>query len=479
MPSIGHFPLPLLCLMVTTRGGEVLNRSCSRASANPFDVQFGQKFFLTRRSPGDVNRSWSTLRPLLRSEAKEVVEQTQRTMCVGFQPPHRGSSQSLSSMVPAKRKHGVAEAGGVWCQRPVPNTRAQRIAATRRRAADQKIGGISILATMSTTPDVRKDYVQRLIKFRAWYLEGSPAMTWERLVCTPAALQQVLLEYFDYLYLTEQRDVSYGTKLLAAVGGLFPAYHRAGRRDLFPTVNRALQGWQKAHPVGTRLPMPMLMVYAVAMEMAARQQLDLARLTVVAADCYLRPGEAASLTSDMVIPSQRRLGAAYGHVSLQIHPAAQGRPSKTGEFDDTIVVDSVSRPWLSQVLMALKTKAGPGQPLVLTTLAAWGRLFAECCADLGEESQGLYVLRHSGPSDDYLRHARTLLGIKKRGRWTQDSSIRRYEKSAKTMSAMTHWTPQMKAHLRKCEALIGDVLLGKKLPSAYKGPLVRKSLKRP
>ena len=41
----------------------------------------------------------------------------------------------------------------------------------------------------------------------------------------------------------------------------------------------------------------------------------------------------------------------------------------------------------------------------------------------------MYRLRHGGASADFAMGHRDLLGIKRRGRWRNDDSLRRYEKA--------------------------------------------------
>eukprot|EP00971_Amphidinium_carterae_P269632 5348970-Amphidinium_carterae.1 len=41
-----------------------------------------------------------------------------------------------------------------------------------------------------------------------------------------------------------------------------------------------------------------------------------------------------------------------------------------------------------------------------------------------------HSMRHSGPSHDLLHSLRTMLEVKRRGRWASDSSLARYERHA-------------------------------------------------
>ena len=67
--------------------------------------------------------------------------------------------------------------------------------------------------------------------------------------------------------------------------------------------------------------------------------------------------------------------------------------------------------------------------------AAFTAMFKRAAADVGLGAWELtpYILRHAGPSHDWLTKARSLDGIKRRGRWISDMSVRRYEKSSRVM----------------------------------------------
>ena len=48
----------------------------------------------------------------------------------------------------------------------------------------------------------------------------------------------------------------------------------------------------------------------------------------------------------------------------------------------------------------------------------------------------LYGLRHCGPSADRAENRRSLVEVKKRGRWAADSYVRRYEKAGRLRQAV-------------------------------------------
>ncbi len=101
--------------------------------------------------------------------------------------------------------------------------------------------------------------------------------------------------------------------------------------------------------------------------------------------------------------------------------------------------------------MEMKRAASPKGPLVHFNLSSWNTMLQECCAHLGLEPIHPCVLRHSGPSGDYLRRRRSLMDIQRRGRWAVESSVRRYTKAARNMSQMSTWTSEMVGHLHRCE----------------------------
>ena len=48
----------------------------------------------------------------------------------------------------------------------------------------------------------------------------------------------------------------------------------------------------------------------------------------------------------------------------------------------------------------------------------------------------LYALRHGGASHDFLMQTRSLVEIKKRGRWGSDLSVKRYQKASRALAEL-------------------------------------------
>jgi hypothetical protein len=301
-------------------------------------------------------------------------------------------------------------------------------------------------------------------QFKAWLRREAPAVRWEALMTDVKMLEKCLLAYFDHLYLDELREVSAGTAVLAAIAHFCQDLHQFGRRNLMPGLSRALQGWERLHPTGTRLPVPYPAWCGVIVELIRCHGLRMAAVTLVTLDAYLRPSEALNLTKEMLIPPQLLLSTSYRFWSILAHPWHHGLASKTHEFDDSVILDSSWRPALAECATWLFNNTSPGCRLADFTHAQWQRAVSQCADALGLAPLHLYTLRHSGPSEDHLRQKRTLSELKRRGRWLSETSVRRYEKGARLLSQMKSWTPAQKSHFQKCEDGLLESFLGRAPP---------------
>ena len=146
---------------------------------------------------------------------------------------------------------------------------------------------------------------------------------------------------------------------------------------------------------------------SVAFLLHSKQQpMDAAIMMFLAHHCYLRPGELFRckwryLTRN-ASPSTQRM-------ALTLHPAELQKPSKTGEFDETVVIDL---PWLINVLDRVRKSRDGDSPLVPVAPRAMAALFDEALVVLGIPEvlgrETMYVLRHSGPSADAWHERRSI-----------------------------------------------------------------------
>jgi hypothetical protein len=151
--------------------------------------------------------------------------------------------------------------------------------------------------------------------------------------------------------------------------------------------------------------------------------------------------------------------------TILLHPEELESPSKTGEFDLSVALDSRwMQAWINPVAEALKRTQGE---------QLWDFTYADAAAELktiGEllgVSLTLYQARHSGPSIDRSQKARDMGEVKKRGGWKSWKSLQRYEKSARLANTFANMTEAQKTFFQTCEARLEDCMLGRSVEIAF------------
>ncbi|OLP86116.1 Gag-Pro-Pol polyprotein [Symbiodinium microadriaticum] len=239
-------------------------------------------------------------------------------------------------------------------------------------------------------------------------------------------MSQMLEDMFD-----SGEDLSQGEYLVAAVQ--FKQPHLRGTKQSLPLSRQSLAGWRKLDPPKSRLPLPWEVVCLMALEAFSQKKVEIGLYLLLAFVAYLRPGEVSRLrVCDLVAP--------VGTVktwSLVLHPFEIGVPSKTAEFDETILFDIKPIQFLPSILhrrlrLGIRTKG----ELMFSTTVDEVRKFMNSVSDrfgmgaaVGDPHP--YRLRHGGPSRDVLMKHRTLQEVQKRGRWKSFNSVRRYEKGGR------------------------------------------------
>ena len=93
---------------------------------------------------------------------------------------------------------------------------------------------------------------------------------------------------------------------------------------------------------------------------------------------------------------------------------------------------------------------------------ALGESVTQVVRDFGlEEVIGefmMYRLRHSGPSAKFLAGRRTISEIKHRGRWSSDSSVRRYQKGGRINELLNRRSTRMKEFAARCLEAVPRIL---------------------
>ena len=197
----------------------------------------------------------------------------------------------------------------------------------------------------------------------------------------------------------------------------------------------------------------------MAADLVRRNLWQMALALILMFDFYLRPGELYDIRVGHLSPPVAAGGLATRHWALTVRPYEGGRPAKTGAFDDTVVLDHPSRLFLGTILEGLTS--GRGREQLLLPAASprdFPREFQKSAKHLGLNLVP-YQARHGGASEDKAAGIRSLMEIKKRGRWQAEASVRRYEKHGKLAARLGRLSPALRAHLQLCAAQIEGILM--------------------
>eukprot|EP00973_Karenia_brevis_P030270 4173063-Karenia_brevis.AAC.1 len=100
--------------------------------------------------------------------------------------------------------------------------------------------------------------------------------------------------------------------------------------------------------------------------------------------------------------------------SLTVCPEESNKVSKTGDQDDSVLMDSTVCPWMGEMLHVLTHKRTGS--LWDFQYPAFAKEFTAAAKEVGVTAVP-YQLRHSGPSWDALHSLRNESDIMARGRW--------------------------------------------------------------
>ncbi|CAK0891989.1 unnamed protein product [Prorocentrum cordatum] len=202
-------------------------------------------------------------------------------------------------------------------------------------------------------------------------------------------------------------------------------------RQVFPGAHAAMLGWRQLEPAHSRPPLPWGVVLALAWAMLPECPVG-ALAIIVMFETYMRPSELLSLTVGQLVPptASRGQGAFWG---FYVHVEELGRPSKTQEFDLSVLLDLDRHRPLIPVLLALQGGRASGGPLFDVSSRQLYRSFAlavehvvvSCIEPIS------YALLHGGASHDRLVRARSLVEVQQRGHWRSFRSVVRYDKHAR------------------------------------------------
>ena len=364
----------------------------------------------------------------------------------------RGVMTAISCRSVNLKKPGITAPGRVTALRAPMHRRSARsstLASSRARSSGTPalrnllrmwplLGGfITPLQIAAVSAATTIQYVETFLEFARWVKATHP-----QALAGPEPPDQKLLDllahhYFEHLF--EQGALpATGSKLLAALLHLHPVWG-SKVASAFPRSTRSLRGWHHLRPAVTRQPLPFLALLAILTDIIyTNRRLDLAICLLLGFSCYLRPREMSSLLVGQLIPPQPAGGLHFAHWCLNLHPCELPHRSKTGKWDESIILDSDYTNWLDPFMRVLVTGRSPDLALWPFDHQELINALKTSAARTGVQtlSPCLYALRHGGASHDALNELRPLHAIKERGRWANDESLRRYKKAARAQAEL-------------------------------------------
>ena len=275
-------------------------------------------------------------------------------------------------------------------------------------------------------------------------------------------LDAIIVYVLDHMFFNNQ-PAHQATTLVAALRWFAPRYRRGGEGHL-PRAIVALNAFAHRRPGNQRLPIPWVIACAIIGSLLHKGERWMALQVVVSFWCYLRPSEGDRLRPrDLVAPSHLA-GTHYQHWGLLLSPSDVGRPGKTGQFDESIILDNLQGldPLFRQLSVSRAKEARLWPHSAEQFLAKWNQVIVEL--ELGALNPCRYALRHGGASEDILSRQRLLADVKRRGRWVSDSSLKRYGKETRLLSELLKVHPNVLAFGREVMRHFEALMLGFRRP---------------
>ena len=294
-------------------------------------------------------------------------------------------------------------------------------------------GAVSFLEHESVGPATRSTYrfwMKALFDFAVQI--GESSATGDRLVC-------ICLDYLDELFF-RGHPVDDGKKVLAALRFSRLEFGKTGLASV-ARVERALKGWGRHTQPRRRWPLPFPAACALTGFFLKRGWFWTGICLLLAFWTYMRPGEWASLTARCLVPPVPAAG--LRHWSIHLSATELGKPSKTGQYDESLALDLAHHAVLSPWLAMLRHRRADAECIWIHSHAEMIRQFQLGVAALKLDQLDLqwYNCRHGGVSHDIMLGLRDVAGAKRRLRQMSDLSVRHYECSGKLNEAL-HLIPE-------------------------------------
>jgi len=325
----------------------------------------------------------------------------------------------------------------------------KRVQKFLERAENAKRRGTSLLEEQAITPATTAQYRDEVEQLKK---DGGPDPAKD----SPVVLDAGIVQHFENLFFKGMQPAR-GMKLLGAVMHFWPQYGKLGGSHL-PRAWRALKGWRRLAPGRSRVPEPLRLWCGMAVVMALLGFPWMGVFCMLSVSTYLRPSSLLGMEPGFLV----RPALPSGSWSILAHPEELGRPSKTGEFDLSMRVDSKWILWIGPLLEILSQRP-THRPVWQFNYYEYATVFRRAATTL-EIDVVPYQTRHSGASIDRASAARTLGEVQARGAWRSAKSVVRYDKHARLQHSAQKYKSDTDAFFKECELHLADAFLAGKYP---------------
>ena len=231
----------------------------------------------------------------------------------------------------------------------------------------------------------------------------------------------------------------------------------------------SLEGWAKLIPEGSKDPCPWVVAAALANDLldhGGDVEREAAQCIAVQFETYTRPSVAIDLKTFNIVEPPSDVKSSYRQVGVVLAPKEQGKSTKTGHLDDSLLIGRLNkdRAFVAPLLLDLKRKAERGKRLALfpnLTLAVFQRKVRESAARLSLQKLNItpHLFRHGGPSTDVFEGLISLDEVRKRGHWHSLLSVKRYEKHTRLLKVLNALTADQRRRASDVAGKVGKRLL--------------------
>lgn len=148
----------------------------------------------------------------------------------------------------------------------------------------------------------------------------------------------------------------------AAIESYHSEHTRGGKLPL-PRFSRTIKGWQQMSPMLVRRVVPESLVFGLRGHFMHVKERDMALLTALSFNAYLRPSEVTGLYPEDIVSPFRHSSRSSAFHTVVLAPMEREVATKTGAYDESVILDCPREPWLGPQLQELakpRTSDGAG-----------------------------------------------------------------------------------------------------------------------